>query len=104
MHKYSARLRNFATVAAATLLLAVSASAQTKLDVPQIHVQNFGRLNDHYYRGAQPTNSDYGELAAIGVKTVIDLTQDGRSDEPGLVKRAGMSFYRIPLTTSAPPS
>jgi len=38
------------------------------------------------------------------VKTVIDLTRDGREDEPGLVKRAGMNFYRIPLTTSEAPS
>jgi len=42
-------------------------------------------------------------LAALGIKTVIDLTRDGRADEPVLVKRAGMKFYRIPLTTSDRP-
>src|SRR5262249_46537968 len=42
--------------------------------------------------------------AALGIKTVIDLTADGRDDEPAMVKSAGMKFYRIPLTTSERPS
>src|SRR5262249_39134516 len=59
---------------------------------------------DNYYRGAQPDGRDYADLAGVGIKTVIDLTRDGRSDEQGLVERAGMKFYRIPLTTSDRPA
>src|SRR5437868_5672792 len=81
------------------LSFAVSAVARTN-----IRIDNFGRINENYYRGAQPKDQDYPDLAALGVKTVIDLTDDGRADEPGLVKRAGMKFYRIPLTTSERPS
>jgi hypothetical protein len=40
----------------------------------------------------------------MGIKTVIDLQKDGRSDEPGLVQRAGMQFYRIPMTTTDRPT
>jgi protein tyrosine/serine phosphatase len=89
-----------------TLLLAASASAETKptFDIAKIRIDNFGKTDDHYYRGAQPRNRDYSDLAALGIKTVIDLTQDGRDDEPGLVQRAGMRFYRIPLTTSEAPA
>jgi tyrosine-protein phosphatase SIW14 len=70
----------------------------------RIHIGNFGKVDDEYYRGAQPDRRDYGDLAALGVKTVVDLTQDGRDDEKGLVEQAGMTFYRIPLTTSERPS
>src|SRR5215813_2244831 len=107
MFVYSVRRRaQFATVIA-TLILAASASAQTKSNpalLTKIRIKNFGRTNDNYFRGAQPESSDYPDLAAIGVKTVIDLTREGRSDEAGLVERAGMRFYRIPLTTSEQPS
>ena len=69
-----------------------------------IRIENFGRVDAAYYRGAQPTDRDYRDLAALGIKTVIDLTRDGRGDEPGLVRAAGMKFYRIPLTTTDRPS
>lgn len=69
-----------------------------------VHIDNFGKINDNYYRGAQPDGAGYADLAALGVRTIIDLTRDGRSDEPGLVQRAGMQFYRIPLTTTERPS
>src|SRR5213593_3689801 len=70
----------------------------------KIRIDNFGRIDDNYYRGAQPNRNDYADLAALGIKTVIDLTADGRSDEQAFVERAGMKFYRIPLTTSHRPS
>jgi protein tyrosine/serine phosphatase len=89
----------------AALLLAASASAQTKSSPEtKIHIKNFGRTNENYYRGAQPENRDYLDLAGLGVKTIIDLTRGGRADEQGLVEHAGMKFYRIPLTTSSRPS
>ncbi len=70
----------------------------------RISVDNFGKINDTYYRGAQPKPGDYADLAAMGIKTVIDLQKDGRADEPGLVQRAGMQFYRIEMTTTDRPT
>jgi tyrosine-protein phosphatase SIW14 len=69
-----------------------------------IHVGNFGRISDNYYRGAQPATADYNDLARLGIKTVIDLAREGRIDEQEIVERAGMQFYRIPMTTSDRPS
>ena len=105
MSVYSARKRNLAVLATA-LLFAASANAQTKsnAELAKVRIQNFGRINENYFRGAQPSTRDYSDLSAIGVKTVIDLTDDGRADEKALVERAGMKFYRIPLTTSDRPS
>src|SRR5438552_16514645 len=72
--------------------------------VTNIRIDNFGRINSNYYRGAQPEDGDYRDLAVFGVRTVIDLTADGRANEQRLVEQAGMKFYRIPLTTSEKPS
>jgi len=70
----------------------------------RIHIGNFGKINDNYFRGAQPRGNDYRDLAAIGVKTVIDRQIDGPSDEAGIVKSNGMKFYRIGMTTSQAPT
>src|SRR4051812_22042574 len=95
----------FVSVLAVSLLLSAQAFSQTgSASLSQIHIDNFGRTNEHYFRGAQPSGNDYSDLARIGVRTVIDLTNDGRGDEPGLVRRAGMNFYRIPMTTGDRPS
>ena len=42
----------------------------------RIKIDNFGRIDDHYYRGAQPKNRDYQDLAELGIKSVITLTSD----------------------------
>jgi tyrosine-protein phosphatase SIW14 len=43
-------------------------------------IRNFGRINDNFYRGAQPRvgehRNEYAELAAMGVRTVIDLCDE----------------------------
>ncbi|HEY7475387.1 MAG TPA: tyrosine-protein phosphatase [Vicinamibacterales bacterium] len=87
-----------------TLALLGSANQAAAQEAAGIHIDNFGRINERYYRGAQPDGRDYADLAALGVKTVIDLTRDGRKDEDRLVAAAGMRFQRIPLTTWDRPS
>jgi protein tyrosine/serine phosphatase len=70
-----------------------------------IRIDNFGRINAAYYRGAQPEGRDYDDLAALGVKTVVDLTgDDADRDEPSMVESAGMKLVRIPMTTHETPS
>ena len=69
-----------------------------------IQIDNFGQVDAHFYRGAQPDGSDYADLAALGVTTVIDLQRDGDPQEKSLVERAGMTFYRIPMTTHEVPT
>jgi len=70
----------------------------------RIRIGNFGKINDNYYRGAQPKGSDYTDLSALGVKTVIDLQENGPSKEAGYVKAAGMNFYRIGMNTGRAPT
>jgi protein tyrosine/serine phosphatase len=68
-------------------------------------IENFGRVDDGYYRGAQPEGGDFAELATLGVKTVIDLTGDDyQPNEQRLTEAAGMHYVRIPMTTHQPPT
>jgi tyrosine-protein phosphatase SIW14 len=109
-------LKNRARLSAAVLALLLTlspaaaqfafAGPQAKpVAVPSIHIDNFGRVDATYYRGAQPEGRDYSDLAALGVKTVINLTSDDTSaDEQGLVERAGMKYLQIPMTTHVAPT
>jgi protein tyrosine/serine phosphatase len=90
-------------VSAALLAIAMALPAAAQ-NVSNIQIDNFGRVNANYYRGAQPSGRDYADLAGIGIKTVIDLTQDGDAAEPSIVQREGMKFFRIPMTTHETPS
>ena len=78
--------------------------ASVSAALSRIRIGNFGKINNNYYRGAQPKGSDYRDLAALGVKTIIDLQRDGPSNEAGFVTGAGMKFFRIGMTTSEAPT
>lgn len=70
-----------------------------------IKIKNFGRINDNYYRGSQPEIHDFADLAAMGIRTVLDLTNsDGDSDEKTKVEHVGMKYCRIPMTTHERPT
>ena len=87
------------------LTLALPAAAQTdRTNATHVTIDNFGRVNANYFRGAQPEGRDYADLRALGVKTIIDFTQDGDPSELGIVEGLGMKFFRIPMTTSRTPS
>jgi len=107
--KNSARLS--AALLALTLSLgplaqfAFAGPQTTAVAAPSIHIDNFGRIDANYYRGAQPQGRDYADLAALGVKTVINLTSDDASaDEKGMVEHAGMKYLQIPMTTHVVPT
>jgi protein tyrosine/serine phosphatase len=70
-----------------------------------VHIDNFGRVNEHFYRGAQPTAQDLADLAKLGVKTTIDLTDgDGDSNEQRVAEAAGLKFFKIAMNTRVVPT
>jgi len=81
-----------------------SAPAAHNAAVSQVGIDNFGKVNERYYRGAQPKGRDFADLQALGVKMVIDLAQEGDQSEAANVEAAGMRFVRIRLTTGDAPS
>lgn len=69
-------------------------------------VGNFYQVNEHIYRGAQPTTEGFQSLAKLGVKTVIDLREaDGRSvAEKKAVEADGMKYINVPMHGMESPS
>jgi len=108
------RLRSAAIAVASALILtahvspavaSAKAGGASSAALDAIRIDNFARVNDTYYRGAQPVGRDYADLAALGVKTVINLTSDDAlAEEPGLVEKAGMKYVSIPMTTRTVPT
>ena len=88
------------------IALAILSTAQTaqRNESPKIQIKNFGCINESFYRGAQPKERDYAGLAAMGVKTVIDLQRNGQEGEQALVEAQGMKFYRIPMSDRDKPA
>lgn len=85
-----------------TLSLAIPAAAG---DTSTIRIDNFGRVDSTYYRGAQPKGRDYADLAALGVKVLINLTSDDAdASEKTMAERAGLRYFQIPMTTHKPPT
>jgi protein tyrosine/serine phosphatase len=74
-------------------------------DTSAVQIDNFGRVDRNYYRGAQPQGRDYADLVALGVKTVINLTSDDAdAGEQAMVEGAGMRYVQIPMTTRVAPT
>jgi protein tyrosine/serine phosphatase len=72
--------------------------AESKEDkFPTIKISNFGQLDELFYRGARPKPEDLKSLAALGIKTVIDLTDNSMEREKPAVEAAGMSYVNIPI-------
>jgi protein tyrosine phosphatase (PTP) superfamily phosphohydrolase (DUF442 family) len=96
-----------ATTAALLLGLAIAAPASAaplEGKLANIHIDNFGQMNDKYFRGGQPKGHDYADLAAAGVKTVINLIDGADPNERALVEAAGMRYVAIPMTTHVVPT
>lgn len=64
---------------------------------PNIHIKNFGQMDARFYRGAQPKEEDYKDLAALGVQTIIDLREDPTSYEKRDTEALGMRYINIPV-------
>jgi uncharacterized protein (TIGR01244 family) len=104
-----AAIRLFAIVMLITFGLSLPAFPQAPIRAvtwESIRIYNFAKVNDDYYRGGQPMGEDYADLAAIGVKTVINLTNgdDGQAEEKAKVEQYGMRYLHIPMSTRKPPT
>src|SRR5437660_4308105 len=68
-----------------------------------IKIRNFGKMDNRFFRGAQPDESDYKDLKALGVKTVIDLQDHPTNYEKRDVEALGMRYVNIPMSDSSYP-
>ena len=71
---------------------------------PNIKIKNFGQMDERFFRGERPDEGDYAALAALGVKTIIDLTDNSKEYEQPAVERAGLRYVNIPMVDKSYPS
>ena len=103
MRGINQRVHRVAGPAAAGVLLllalaGVIASAQKVVTPPEI--RNFGKVNDNYFRGSQPNQSQLAALRAQGVKTIIDLRRDFIPEERQWASELGLQYFNLPLKAS----
>ena len=82
----------------------INAVAKSNSNFPNVKIKNFGQMDDRFFRGARPKDEDYKALAEIGVKTVIDLTDNSRAEEQPAVEAAGLRYINIPMVDKSYPS
>ena len=69
-----------------------------KKDFSNVKIGNFGQMDERFYRGAQPLESDYQSLKDLGITTVIDLRNDPMAYEKAAVEALGMKYVHIPMS------
>ena len=95
--------RAFLSLASIVLPFGVQGSAA---DIQDVRITRFRAVNEHVYRGGQPTPEELRQLAKFGIKTVIDLRGPGeeRNAEKRLVEELGMRYINLPMKGLQTPS
>jgi len=94
-HKQNFTQRAAVLCVAATFTLVSAYAGSGDQNLP-----NFQKVDDRVYRGGQPTDQGFKDLAALGIKSVIDLRQIGehsQADEQRAVEASGMKYVSIPM-------
>ena len=102
-------IRKFSPALISTLALVIALAGQSfakgkDAKFPNINIKNFGQMDENFYRGGRPKEEDYATLAGLGVKTIIDLTDNSREYEQPAVERAGLKYVNIPMVDKSYPS
>jgi len=94
--------RNYASVLFAILsiisLSSVAAFGQDTQQTSTVSIKNFGQMDERFFRGAQPKENEYQELAALGIKTIIDLRDDPKAYEKTNAEALGMRYVNIAMS------
>lgn len=91
----------------ALFALAITCQAQetsSPKTFENIRIKNFGQMDDRFYRGAQPKEEDYKDLAALGIRTIVDLRDDPKEYARTMTEAAGMKYVNIPMIAKKYPT
>lgn len=69
-----------------------------------IKIKNFGQMDEHFYRGAQPKKDEYKGLASLGIKTIVDLRDDPTSYEKQQAEAVHIRYINIPMDDKSQPN
>ncbi len=92
-------------IAALMFAFAAASLAKTHSDAKfsNVKISNFGQMDERFYRGGRPKQKDFATLKALGINTVIDLT-DNTPEERGYVESQGMRYVNIAIEDKRDPS
>jgi len=88
------------------LCIAASLTLSTTFAAQNPSLPNFQKVDDHVYRGAQPNEEGFKDLAKLGIKTIVDLRLVGehsQADEERIVSSLGMHYVSIPMKGMSTP-
>src|SRR5690242_16492611 len=94
----SSTRRSYVSVLLALFAFVLASSITAAAQQADIKIKNFGQMDDRFYRGAQPKEEDYKQLAAIGIKTIIDLREDPTDYEKRDAEAAGIRYINLPMS------
>lgn len=81
----------------ATFVTRAGAQDRASAPAPATTIKNFGKVNDNYYRGSQPSEVQMGQLKRLGVKTIIDLRKDKVAGAGEWAGRSGLKYVNITM-------
>jgi len=75
-------------------------------EAPTAGIHRFLQVNDHIYRGAQPSPQGIHTLAKRGVRAIVDLRAygEGADREKKEAESLGIKFYSVPMPPLSAPS
>ena len=94
----SSTRRSYVSVLFAVFTFILASSVTAFAQQADIKIKNFGQMDDRFYRGAQPKEEDYKQLAAIGIKTIIDLREDPKEYEKREAEAVGIRYVNLPMS------
>lgn len=83
--------------------LSITAVAQ-ETQASKVRISNFGQMDDRFFRGGQPKEDEYKELAALGIKTIFDLRNDPKGYAKTTAEALGMRYINIPMSDKQYPA
>lgn len=73
---------------------------------PFVDIPNFNKVDDILYRGGQPTEGGLRKLDNIGIKTIINLSNENKkvNMEKEIASKLGVNLINIPLNVYQAPT
>jgi len=92
------RIVRLITASFSILVLASAALSQSE-DVRIKELPNFHKVNQGLYRGAQPREGGFQQLATRGIKTILNLRAADERERAEAVetRAAGLGYFNIPM-------
>lgn len=87
-----------ALFAAIFFLVTLSVTAVAQESQSNVTIKNFGQMDERFFRGGQPKEDEYKELAALGIKTIFDLRNDPKDYAKSSAEALGMRYVNIPMS------